>query len=96
MTGMGCYGRPRHIARTLERALTRFGLTSSDLLTVAWRPDPLKTGCGRQAPGSQLRMPGGRAAVLLSRHGRVKGFFLTAAEDGPRLHVRVRSAGKDL
>lgn len=94
MTGIGCYGKPVHLAQTLARALTRFGLSSSDMLTVAWQPDPLRAGCGRQAFGGQRHMPGGEAVVMLTQYGRVAGFFLSAAEGGPRLHVHMRNTGK--
>ncbi len=94
MTGIGCYGKPMHLAQTLARALTRFGLSSSDLLSIAWRPDPLAAGCGRPVRGGHRYIQGGKAVVMLSQYDRVVGFFLWAAESGPRLHVHTRDNGK--
>ena len=94
MTGVGCYGKPAHIAQTLARVLARFGLTSTDMLSVDWRSDSHRIDCGRNRLDCRGRMPGGAAVVMLSRYGRVKGFFLSAAEGGPRLLVHIRSAQK--
>ena len=95
MTGVGCYGKPLRIAQTLARVLARFGLKSADMLTVAWRLDLRQAGWDQQAPEDQRLMPGGEAVVMLSRDGRVTGFFLSAADDRPRLHVRIRRTRKD-
>ncbi len=94
MTGVGCYGKPAHIAQTLARVLTRFGLTPADLLSVDWRPASNRGGCGNYNAERQGRIPGGAAVVMLSQYGRVKGFFLWAAEGRPRLHVHIHSTGK--
>jgi hypothetical protein len=95
MTGIGCYGNPTHLAQTLARALTRFGLSSSDVLTVGWRSDALRASSGRQTPDGQRHIAGGDAVVLLKQYNRVTGFFLSAAEGKPRLHVHMRNTGRD-
>ena len=94
MTGIGCYGPPRRIVQTLTRAVARFGLTSSDMLTVAWQSDPHRTARDRRGPEGQRRMLGAEAVVMLSQYGRVAGFFLSATDGRPRLHVHIRSTRK--
>lgn len=91
MTGIGCYGKSPHIVRTLVRALRRFGLSPGDVLDVAWRPDACLAGCRRLPSDGPRNLPAGDAVAKLSRHDKVAGFFLSAADGKPRLHVRMRS-----
>ena len=94
MTGIGCYGKPKHIARTLDRALTKFGLTTADMVSVLWRPDSPEVDFDWKELGGRCRMPSGKAVGSLSRNGQVKGFFLSAAKGRPQLHVHVGRRGK--
>lgn len=95
MTGIGCYGRPRHIATTLTRALRRFGLSPTDRLAVAMRSDsPPATGTHREELEDLRLMPGGEAVGMLTHAVQVKGFFLSAVDGQPRLHVRIRNTAK--
>ncbi len=87
ITGIGCYGEPRHVARTLARALSRFGLSSSELC-VAWRRLPQQARSAQQTLTVQYTMPGDEAVAMLAQYRRATGFFLSTADGRPRLQVR--------